>query len=72
MGKRFPRLIQIQFTYEEAVEQYGDDSDSNIYAQIGNSRETIEIKSWKDIPDGYEPVDEDELEEYGEWKENNY
>ena len=35
--------------------------------EIRDSREAIEINSWDDIPDGYEPANEQDADEY-----NNY
>ena len=74
-----PREIEIQYTREEAINQVGDDEDSldedslsNVDFEIGQSRETIEINSWSEIPNGYEPVDKNDRAEFEEWKEDRF
>ncbi|MBP3772256.1 MAG: hypothetical protein J6I53_06135 [Treponema sp.] len=74
-----PREIEIQYTREEAINQVGDDEDSsdedslsNVDFEIGQSRETIEISSWSEIPNGYEPVDKNDRTKFEEWKEDRF
>lgn len=69
------REIEIQWTRETAEQNSYEDEESldeeaisDIDWQIGESRETIEISSYEDVPEGYEPVNPTEAEEFEEWK----
>ena len=69
------REIEIQWTRETAEQNSYEDEESldeeaisDIDWQIGESRETIEISSYEDVPEGYEPVNPAEAEEFEEWK----
>lgn len=69
------RELEIQWTREyaqqnsyEDEESLDEESISDVDWQIGESREVIEINSFDDIPEGYEPVNPTEAEEFDEWK----
>ena len=71
-----PREVEIQMTREFALSQMENDEDSldedaifNVDYEIGQSRHTIEIISWNDIPKGYEPVHESDEEEFNSYQE---
>jgi len=72
-----PKEVEIEWTYERARAESGEDEDSldedaisDVDFQIGESRETIEINSWDDIPKGYEPVNPNDAEEYDRYLQN--
>ena len=72
-----PKEIEIEWTYERARAESEEDEDSldedaisDVDFQIGESRETIEINSWDDIPEGYEPVNPNDAEEYDRYLQN--
>jgi len=72
-----PREVEIQWTYERARAENDEDEDSldeeavsDVDFKIGESRETREISSWDEIPDGYEPVSSIDAEEYDRYLQN--
>jgi hypothetical protein len=73
-----PREIEIEFTYERARAESSEDEDSldedaisDIDFLIGESRQTIEMGSWAEMPKGYEPVNQNEAEEYERYLQKN-
>jgi murein tripeptide amidase MpaA len=73
-----PKEIEIQWTEEYARTQSEEDEDSldeeaisDVDWQIGESRETVEINSWDEIPEGYEPVNENDAQEYNDYLRND-
>jgi len=72
-----PREVDIQWTDEYARTQSEEDEDSldedaisDVDWQIGESRETVEIISWDEIPNGYEPVNMNDAKEYDDYLQN--
>lgn len=77
----FPKTLTIQQTYEDALRQmeedgnpYDEDAENedsipHIAIEIGDSMEEVEIDSWDDIPEGYEPSDPEDRAEYYEHKD---
>lgn len=68
---KWPREVVIQPTLETAARElhpnYHEDEDGGealVYKQ-GEMRTGLEINSWREIPRGWELVDEDDRAEYG-------
>jgi hypothetical protein len=73
-----PREVEIQWTYERARAESDEDEDSldedatsDVNFLIGQSRETREINSWDEIPDGFELVSPKDSDEYDSYFQNN-
>lgn len=73
------REVEVWFTREEAenyvreemgIEEGTDYFDIVVNYERGDSSETIDICSWEDIPKGYEPMDENDREEYYDYLES--
>jgi hypothetical protein len=70
----FPLELEVQWTRHHAITQvddYDPDSDNEdsidaVSWAIGQSTDTIVIDSWKDIPHGYEPCDDEMYEEWAQ------
>jgi|GEM_PF-1995440 len=72
------REIEIQLTQEAArnhciEDGYDEDSgsfDTQVSWEIGSSRETVDLDTWEEMPNGYEPVGDAEAQEYYEHLED--
>lgn len=72
-----PREVDIQWTYDtaknhaidEGADEDSDNFDTRVNWEIGDSRETIELDSWGDMPKGYEPVKYSDAVEYSDYLE---
>ncbi len=77
---KFPIEIELRLTTEAAknhIDYDDQDEDSEdeesisaLHIEIGRSTQSFKLKSWDDVPESYEPVDEHYLREYRKYLTN--
>ena len=71
------RSVYVEMSDETACEDMGIDPEEASMEAVawhkGTTRREIEFETWEDfvMPDGYEFLEEEDSEEYHEWKEAN-